>query len=100
MSNGKRAAKTKAAVKTSKPAKAAPKNGPNVTNVAKVKGIASFKPVARVKKAEAAPLISVSPEEPGALPVESFVPGPIPVPDIRQEGRYVYGIIQSRDSVS
>jgi hypothetical protein len=28
-----------------------------------------------------------------------FVPGPIAVPDVRQEGRYVYGIIASRDPV-
>src|SRR5579863_1995006 len=28
-----------------------------------------------------------------------FMPGPIPVPDVRQEGRYVYGIIQSREPV-
>jgi hypothetical protein len=31
---------------------------------------------------------------------EFAAPGPIPVPDVRQEGRYVYGIIQSRDPVS
>ena len=31
---------------------------------------------------------------------EFTAPGPIPVPDMRQEGRYVYGIIQSRDPVS
>src|SRR6516165_5097506 len=28
---------------------------------------------------------------------ESYVPGPIPVPDVRQEGRYVYGIIPARE---
>jgi hypothetical protein len=31
---------------------------------------------------------------------ESHVPGPIPVPDVRQEGRYVYGIIPARERVS
>ena len=38
--------------------------------------------------------------EPKAAPVREFVPGPIPVPDVRQEGRYVYGIIQSREPMS
>jgi hypothetical protein len=37
--------------------------------------------------------------EPKASTVTEF-PGPIPVPDVRQEGRYVYGIIQSRDPIS
>jgi len=32
-----------------------------------------------------------------ASPMAEFMPGPIPVPDVRQEGRYVYGIIQSRE---
>src|SRR5579862_1818921 len=36
----------------------------------------------------------------GSLPAEEFAIGPIPVPDVRQEGRYVYGIIQSRDPVT
>ena len=38
--------------------------------------------------------------EPKPAPAVEFVPGPIPVPDVRQEGRYVYGIIQSREPVS
>jgi len=40
--------------------------------------------------------------EPKAVepPAEEFVPRPIPVPDVRQEGRYVYGIIQSREPVT
>ena len=29
-----------------------------------------------------------------------FVPGPIPISDVRQEGRYVYGIIQSKEPVT
>ncbi|HLI62215.1 MAG TPA: GvpL/GvpF family gas vesicle protein [Terriglobales bacterium] len=33
-------------------------------------------------------------------PVAEFVPGPIPVPDMRREGRYVYGIIASREPVN
>ncbi len=33
-------------------------------------------------------------------PEAGLVPGPIPVPDVRQEGRYVYGIIASRDPVA
>ena len=31
---------------------------------------------------------------------ESYVSGPIPVPDVRQEGRYVYGIIPACEPVS
>jgi hypothetical protein len=38
--------------------------------------------------------------EPKPAPDMEFVPGPIPVPDVRQEGRYVYGIIQSREPVT
>ena len=38
--------------------------------------------------------------QPNAELANEFTPGPIPVPDVRQEGRYVYGIIQSRDPVS
>jgi hypothetical protein len=38
--------------------------------------------------------------EPKPVPAVEFVPGPIPVPDVRQEGRYVYGIIQSREPVT
>jgi hypothetical protein len=37
--------------------------------------------------------------EPKQPVAAEFVPGPIPVPDVRQEGRYVYGIIQSREPV-
>jgi len=33
-------------------------------------------------------------------PATDFTAGPIPVPDVRQEGRYVYGIIQSREPVT
>ena len=34
--------------------------------------------------------------EPRTVPAQRFAAGPVPVPDIRQEGRYVYGIIQSK----
>ena len=36
---------------------------------------------------------------PAATATPEFAPGPIAVPDVRQEGRYVYGIIASRDPV-
>lgn len=35
-----------------------------------------------------------------AVAADSRAPGPMPVPDVRQEGCYVYGIIQSRTPVS
>ncbi|MGC2109200.1 MAG: GvpL/GvpF family gas vesicle protein [Candidatus Korobacteraceae bacterium] len=33
-------------------------------------------------------------------PTSEFAPGPVPVPDVRQEGRYVYGIIQSKGPIT
>jgi hypothetical protein len=38
--------------------------------------------------------------DPKPVLAPEFVPRPIPVPDVRQEGRYVYGIIQSREPAS
>ena len=38
--------------------------------------------------------------EPASEPDGQFARGPIPVPDVRQEGRYVYGIIEMRDPVT
>src|SRR5689334_5402520 len=32
--------------------------------------------------------------------VQDYSPGPIAVPDVRQEGRYVYGIIQTREPLT
>jgi len=46
-----------------------------------------------------APASAMEPQ-PEPAPAPEFVTGPIPVPDVRQEGRYVYGIIQSREPVS
>jgi hypothetical protein len=43
-------------------------------------------------------LVVREPEE--LLEGGTLVAGPIPVPDIRQEGRYVYGIIQSKENIS
>lgn len=37
---------------------------------------------------------------PDPIPDTVLISGPIPVPDVRQEGRYVYGIIASREPVS
>ncbi len=73
MSNGRRPAKPRAAAKAAKAVK---------------KKVAKRKPV-ELQMAAAA--------EPAPKPKAEihFVPGPIPAPDVRQEGRYVYGIIQS-----
>jgi len=38
--------------------------------------------------------------EPVSAQAADFLPGPIPVPDVRQEGQYVYGIIQSREPLT
>ncbi len=38
--------------------------------------------------------------KPKLEPAQEFTPRPIPVPGVRQEGRYVYGIIQSREPVT
>ena len=57
----------------------------------------------KVQKRPIAVLTSAVPAaEPKSSPVHEFAAarGPVPVPDVRQEGRYVYGIIQSRDSVN
>src|SRR5581483_11796128 len=57
------------------------------------------------KKGQQRPTLDVVPSpgrvrEPKLEPAIDFGAGPIPVPDVRQEGRYVYGIIQSREQVS
>jgi len=76
-------------------------------------------PATQAAKKPGAPAVSVSPRQklqkrrpagglvPAVVERESkselaaeFAPRPIPVPDVRQEGRYVYGIIQSRDPVT
>ncbi len=46
------------------------------------------------------PAPAVAAAEPKMATVNEFLRGPVPVPDVRQEGRYVYGIIQSRDPIS
>ncbi len=79
MNNGKRVAKTKAAAKSAKPAK-------------RVAG--------KVKGQELTTLVGEASGRDLAKRLESYPAGPIPVPDVRQEGRYVYGIIQSREPVS
>jgi hypothetical protein len=38
--------------------------------------------------------------QPTKLKAAEYVAGPIPVPDVRQEGRYVYGIVQSAEPVT
>ena len=57
------------------------------------------------KKAQRPRAVAVMPAPAPALQPESavaaeFLPRPIPVPDVRQEGRYVYGIIQSGEPVN
>ena len=74
---------------TKRPAKTARKTKAAKSVAAKAQPIAVMSAPAPGREAKAA-----------AQPVAEFVPGPIPVPDVRQEGRYVYGIIQSREPVS
>jgi hypothetical protein len=78
MSNAKRPAKK--AVKT----KAA-------TKTAKKKSIP-------VRPLEMVP--AVAPARAPETPAPDYAPGPIAVPDVRQEGRYVYGIIQTREPLT
>ena len=82
MSDVKRAASVKA------PAKAA-------------KTVKSGKPLLQ-KRAKRSSVKLATMEEPASRPApgEGYVPGPIPVPDVRQEGRYVYGIIEAKEGVS
>ncbi len=78
MSNGRRPAKPRAATKAAKAVK---------------KKVAKRKPVTLQMAAAAEP----APKPKAEI---HFVPGPIPAPDLRQEGRYVYGIIQSNEPVT
>jgi hypothetical protein len=78
MKNGKRPGKTRAQAKAAKLVKK------------KVARQAVIQPAAGT-----APVPTPRPE-----PKIDFVPGPIPISDVRQEGRYVYGIIQWREPVT
>jgi hypothetical protein len=75
---------------TRRPAKSQP-----VTKTKPVKKKVQRQPIAMV------PAAAVTPPAKTA-PVQEFSPshGPVRVPDVRQEGRYVYGIIQSREPIS
>jgi Gas vesicle synthesis protein GvpL/GvpF len=70
-----------------------------------VKKPTARKTTAVKKKSQAPRAVAMMPTPTPNLQRESlaetqFVSGPIPVPDVRQEGRYVYGIIPSREPVS
>src|ERR1700757_4392723 len=69
---------------------------PAKTTARKTKTAKSAAPKAQPIAMVPAPAPAREPKTPEAA---EFAPGPIPVPDVRQEGRYVYGIIQSRDPV-
>jgi hypothetical protein len=68
------------------------------------------KPTVKAAKSAKKKTGSRPPSRAASLPMEksaagpgaalAFAPGPVPLPDSRQEGRYVYGIIQSREPVS
>jgi Gas vesicle synthesis protein GvpL/GvpF len=75
MSNGRRPAKTRSAVKAIK------------------KKVAKREPV----PAEAATATGLAHNSEAKI---HFAPGPVPAPDVRQEGRYVYGIIPSNEHVT
>lgn len=81
MSNGRRPAKTRSAAKAAKAVKAAKKK------------VATRKPI----QMEMVATPGLAPKPKAEI---HFVPGPIPAPDVRQEGRYVYGIIQSNEPVT
>src|SRR5215469_4520274 len=74
-----------------------PAKRPPASKATKSKNIK--KPVPRPQPIAMVPATAMT-REPKIEPAAEFAPGPIPVPDVRQEGRYVYGIIQSRDPVT
>src|SRR5579863_1798321 len=71
------------------------KSQPAKTKAAKKKVQKRQQPIAMVP---APPVASIS--EPKMATVNEYVGGPVAVPDVRQEGRYVYGIIQAREPIS
>ena len=75
---------------TRRPAKSQPATK---TKAAKKKTAAKRQPIAMVPTPAAVP-------DPHPESITEFGHGPVAVPDVRQEGRYVYGIIQSRDPIS
>jgi Gas vesicle synthesis protein GvpL/GvpF len=75
---------------TRRPAKSQPATK---TRAAKKKTAAKPQPLAMVPAPAAVPE-----SHPGSI--SEFGRGPVAVPDVRQEGRYVYGIIQSREPIS
>src|SRR5215472_17020277 len=74
-----------------------PAKRPPASKATKSKNIK--KPVPRPQPIAMVPATAMT-REPKLEPAGKFAPGPIPVPDVRQEGRYVYGIIESRDPVT
>jgi hypothetical protein len=78
MSNGRRPAKTPPAAKTAKAVR---------------KKASKAQPIAMVPMSASLPDLRTMPDD-------EFVRGPVAVPDVRQEGRYVYGIIPSRAGAS
>src|SRR5215472_11909759 len=109
MSSMRRPAKAKPASKTKtakkqvqRPQPIAMVPAPQAAKKGRVVADASAEPQALQKRRSGAvmvPAVAVE-REPKIEPAAEFAPGPIPVPDVRQEGRYVYGIIQSRDPVT
>ena len=79
MSNGRRPAKTLTAAKTVR---------------------AEKKKVAKPQSIAVLPAPAAAVPDLRSVPVEEFARGPVAVPDVRQEGRYVYGIIPSKAGVS
>jgi hypothetical protein len=59
------------------------------------KPVQKAQPIAMVPKPAMAREANLEPEPEG-----SFGRGPIPVPDVRQEGRYVYGIVEMREPIT
>lgn len=74
-----------------------PAKSPARKTKAAKKKVQSRQPIAMVPAPATAPAPALGRQ---AAVVQEFTSGPIAVPDVRQEGRYVYGIIQSRDPIS
>jgi len=54
----------------------------------------------KVREPQTIAVLPAPARQPKPAVAAEFATGPIPVPDLRQDGRYVYGIIQSREPVS
>src|SRR5271165_948124 len=110
MGSTRRPAKTKPAGKTKavkkqaqrpQPIAMVPKSGSRAKKAGSAEAAVSRTQATRKTQPASRPGATAIVQRSNAEVAREFAsPGPIPVPDVRQEGRYVYGIIQARDPVN